>query len=271
MDRKDVLDETYRKAGKLDAAHFAIQFDLERSGLAGGGHTGLLEGHDEKKAISAELYKLNVYGKDSFFKAHKDTPLADYVREPRIAYIAFYSDVEHEVALVTSGYRVTITYNLYFAESPSPNEVAAHPLSTNETELKAVFQSLLVSYSLPSTWKEGAPDVLKDLARCLKGGDAVLMKVCRELGLDASLQMTFEDEFELLVVMCDQAVNFDEVYMDDCISDFLRLYHNGKIVSYLKDRYHYYDKREKPKLDLEVHWVTKRTDFNRVHHLCCIR
>ena len=32
--------------------------------------------------------------------------------EPRIGYVALYSDVEHEVAVVTSGYRVTITYNL---------------------------------------------------------------------------------------------------------------------------------------------------------------
>lgn len=30
------------------------------------------------------------------------------------AYIAFFGDVEHEVAQVTSGYRVTVTYNLYF-------------------------------------------------------------------------------------------------------------------------------------------------------------
>jgi hypothetical protein len=31
-----------------------------------------------------------------------------------IAYITFFSDVEHEVSEVTSGHRVTITYNLYF-------------------------------------------------------------------------------------------------------------------------------------------------------------
>jgi predicted 2-oxoglutarate/Fe(II)-dependent dioxygenase YbiX len=30
------------------------------------------------------------------------------------AYVAFFSDVEHEVTEVTSGHRVTITYNLYF-------------------------------------------------------------------------------------------------------------------------------------------------------------
>ena len=39
--------------------------------------------------------------------------------ESSIAYVAFFSDVEHEVLPVTSGHRVTITYNLYFTESAS--------------------------------------------------------------------------------------------------------------------------------------------------------
>jgi len=83
----------------------------------------------------------------SFFKAHKDTPRAANMfgslvivfptaheggalllrkdekewtfdsakaiaeaEQPAIAYIAFYSDTEHEVTKVESGYRVTITY-----------------------------------------------------------------------------------------------------------------------------------------------------------------
>jgi hypothetical protein len=33
---------------------------------------------------------------------------------PSIAYIAYYSDVEYEVNLVTLGFRVTLTYNLYW-------------------------------------------------------------------------------------------------------------------------------------------------------------
>lgn len=32
---------------------------------------------------------------------------------PSIGYVAFFSDVEHEVTPVTSGHRVTLTYNLY--------------------------------------------------------------------------------------------------------------------------------------------------------------
>lgn len=33
VNQKDVLDETYRKAGKLDTAYFAMKFDAERCGL----------------------------------------------------------------------------------------------------------------------------------------------------------------------------------------------------------------------------------------------
>jgi len=62
VNQDDVLDESYRKAGKLDRAYFASNFDLERSGLLNAMRSTLLEGHDEKKAIEAELYKLNVYG-----------------------------------------------------------------------------------------------------------------------------------------------------------------------------------------------------------------
>lgn len=40
--------------------------------------------------------------------------LASAQEDPSIAYIAFYSDVDHEVSVVNSGYRDTLTYNLYF-------------------------------------------------------------------------------------------------------------------------------------------------------------
>ncbi|KAJ7583235.1 hypothetical protein C8J56DRAFT_1054994 [Mycena floridula] len=95
---EDVLDESYRKAGRLDATQF-----------------------------SGSAFPLSFPGKGSFFKAHKDTPLTS----PSIAYIAFYSDIEHEVTPVTSGYRISLTYNLYM-------EPAIGPLDENETEDKAI-------------------------------------------------------------------------------------------------------------------------------------
>ena len=62
VNQKDTLDESYRKAGKLDSAHFAIKFVVERSGLLDAVCEDLLEGDEEQRLITAELYKLNVYG-----------------------------------------------------------------------------------------------------------------------------------------------------------------------------------------------------------------
>jgi hypothetical protein len=62
-----VLDETYRKAGKMDANAFSSKFNLEHSGLLDGIRAHMLEGHDENKTIEAELYKLNVYVAYGFY------------------------------------------------------------------------------------------------------------------------------------------------------------------------------------------------------------
>ena len=59
------MDESYRKAGKLDNTSFATFFDPVRLGLIETIRSHLLEGHDEKKSIDVELYKLNVYGGSS--------------------------------------------------------------------------------------------------------------------------------------------------------------------------------------------------------------
>lgn len=57
-----VLDESYRRAGKLDLEYFACQFSPEQSGLMAQIQDLLLEGHKGATGIRAELYKLNVYG-----------------------------------------------------------------------------------------------------------------------------------------------------------------------------------------------------------------
>ena len=63
-DQQNVLDETYRKAGKLDKNSFALNFDpsSESYGLLGEIQDILLEGHSADAAIHYDLYKLNVYG-----------------------------------------------------------------------------------------------------------------------------------------------------------------------------------------------------------------
>ncbi|KAF7799446.1 hypothetical protein EIP86_010681 [Pleurotus ostreatoroseus] len=177
---EDVLDESYRKAGKLDSSSFSVKLDLERSGLLDVIRDHLMEERDLQQDVYAELYKLNVYGEGSFFKAHVDTPRATTMfgslviiyptpheggslifRErakewtfdsaqavktgseagPCVAYATFFSDAEHEVSRVTSGHRVTVTYNLYFADRAGPNDMpTASPDSFSDLH---VFRSLL--------------------------------------------------------------------------------------------------------------------------------
>ncbi|KAL1696784.1 hypothetical protein GGG16DRAFT_120995 [Schizophyllum commune] len=74
VNKQDVLDETYRKAGKLDNNKFASLLKLENYGLIDTIRDELLQEGAVDKGIKYEVYKVNVYGKHSFFKPHKDTP-----------------------------------------------------------------------------------------------------------------------------------------------------------------------------------------------------
>jgi hypothetical protein len=61
-DNKDVMDLSYRKAGKMDVTNFMARFDPERLGLSEFVRAQLLEGDEDLKRMRTELYKLNVYG-----------------------------------------------------------------------------------------------------------------------------------------------------------------------------------------------------------------
>ncbi|KAF7291184.1 Fe2OG dioxygenase domain-containing protein [Mycena indigotica] len=179
----DVLDETYRKAGKMDVKNFAARLDLASTGILDAIAPDLLIGYEadeDESVLRAEMYKLNVYGPGSFFKAHQDTPRAanmigslvvvlptdheggmltlsqdgstwifDSARQleahrdsPMVAYIAFFSDVTHTVEPVVSGYRVTLTYNLFLtprsATGPN-NRLVPPPEQACETSLRALL------------------------------------------------------------------------------------------------------------------------------------
>lgn len=176
---QDVLDESYRKASKLDPARFACTFNPHELGIIDDVSRILLPGFldqaesknkafceprlERTGAIRAELYKLNIYaGPSGRFKAHVDTPRSaeqigslvvclpsiheggqlevrhegqtvnfDWgmpeTARPEIQWAAFYSDCEHEVLEVTSGHRITLTYNLYATSSTGTTQ-AGHGL-----------------------------------------------------------------------------------------------------------------------------------------------
>ncbi len=67
VDNKDVLDLSYRRAGKMDVTDFMSRFDPELLGLSEFVRGQLLEGDGDLDGMRTELYKLNVYGQFNSF------------------------------------------------------------------------------------------------------------------------------------------------------------------------------------------------------------
>ncbi|KLO15791.1 hypothetical protein SCHPADRAFT_824127, partial [Schizopora paradoxa] len=250
LGQRDVLDLSYRSASKLDKEFFAPKLDVNRVGLIDLIRHSLLEGKEGNRGVVAELYKLNVYGKGSFFKAHKDTPRGEsmfgslvivlpseheggelvlrhegqewmfdsakeikVVKGPSIGFVAFFSDVEHEVKMVTSGYRVTLTYNLFFTDPGSSFVISRLSGSPPNAALgvagsfKSTLATLLADTAfLPdggylgfgmrheypintATKPEPGVDSLARLGEMLKGSDAAVAESCRSLGLKVTLNV----------------------------------------------------------------------------------
>jgi 2OG-Fe(II) oxygenase superfamily len=201
--------------------------------------------------------KIGVLGEGSFFKAHKDTPrgetmfgslvvvfpahhkggslvlrrggeewtissdeLLEKQSKPSIAYVAFFSDVEHEVMPVEAGYRVTLTYNLYFGTADGQNGLNnACLVSPLEQGLRQTLEELLPNpnflykggfmgfalrhqYPYDVNARSFAP-----LLNCLKGSDAIVKKVCETLSLKCTLQMIYvTDDHERYERMVDHPI-----------------------------------------------------------------
>ncbi|RDB15213.1 hypothetical protein Hypma_004836 [Hypsizygus marmoreus] len=179
----NVVGEFHHKPRKMATSNFAPKFDVRDSLLVDRIHTQLMDGANERKLIKAELDELNVYGKGSFSKSHKDAPRSDTMfgslvllfptaheggvlvlrradeewtfdceeifrqqEEPVIFYVAFYRDVDHEVTAVKSGYRVSLRYSLFFESGRSSLghlPVDVAPVAPNEAALRDALSVVL--------------------------------------------------------------------------------------------------------------------------------
>lgn len=124
---------------------------------------------------------------------------------PSLAYVAFYSDIEHEVLKVTGGRRVTVTYNLYLVDPTS--KVGARvgiPNFKGVSNLQATLQGLLKSpeflseggtlgFGLTHLYPVTSETNLQEMTSYLKGADAHVYQACRELQLQPSLQVIYGD------------------------------------------------------------------------------
>jgi hypothetical protein len=124
---------------------------------------------------------------------------------PSLAYVAFYSDTEHEVLKVTSGRRITLTYNLYLvnpALRPEASAVAPNfkSISNLQTTLQGSLKSPeflpgggMLGFGLAHLYPVTFGTKLQDLASYLKGEDAHVYRACREAQLQPLLRMVYDD------------------------------------------------------------------------------
>jgi hypothetical protein len=129
-----------------------------------------------RSRISTKPYKLLIYEKDQFFKPHRDTLRSEnhfaslvvffpsqyeggelvvrhqgkekrftysqlvnrQQQQQQFAWVAFYTDCEHEILPVTSGHRVTMTFNIFFDDNVKPSPPGS------DTELAIRFRQEMV-------------------------------------------------------------------------------------------------------------------------------
>lgn len=193
-------------------------------------------------------------GPGQFFKAHKDTPraqnmiaslvvvlppvheggalelqqgdhsttfdsaslLSDAYQES-IAFAAFFGDVIHEVAPVTAGYRVTLTYNLFVNNTDSDPVVSPAISDAQHTAIQAALTTAMedadylpeggyIGFVLRHEYPlymsdEDATEAIKPF---LKGSDAVLSKISESLGLETSIWVAYKDDpSHNTVILCE--------------------------------------------------------------------
>ncbi|KAI0294539.1 hypothetical protein BC826DRAFT_1104606 [Russula brevipes] len=124
-----------------------------------------------------------------------------------IGYAAFFSDVEHEVAPVLSGHRITLTYNLYFDDDglASVSEPLTAPSLQTEMErnICAAFEALLentlflpdggiLGFGLRHVYQ--FKEDIKHVYDLFKGSDAALYRAVRSLGLEPVLHLYYEQD-----------------------------------------------------------------------------
>ena len=195
--------------------------------------------------------------------------------QPSIGYVAFFSDIEHEVAPVISGHRITLTYNLYFDDISANDAPASKHLTlqpTNERLFREAFAALLEN---PEFLAEGGTLAfwlrhvypikkgLKHVHSVLKGSDAVVCQSVRALGYEPALYLYYDHENPNPAMIIDRVFQFEGASAeseDPSVADILL--DAGGIVVSQEGMYVEREDRFGPPEQLE--WVTRKTEFNQM-------
>ena len=152
---------------------------------------------------------------------------------PCLAYAAFFSDVDHEVDVVRAGYRIAVTYNLYFGDA-RPKA----PPSENSVRLRDELSALLADdtflpdggtlgfglrHAYPLEKRPGRVNRLSYLKTCLKGTDADVLAACEALSQKTSLWMLYRSRRGYGSVLMPKVPNLEGAWLedDDDIDEYL--------------------------------------------------
>jgi len=133
--------------------------------------------------------ELTLHHKDHEWRFNANS-LASLQPSHSLAYIAFSNDIEHEVLKVTSGHRVTVTYNLYMVDPVlKPEAPVITPSLKNTLNLQVALQGLLKSleflpdggtlcFGLTHLYPITSKTELWEMANHLKGTDTHMYQTC---------------------------------------------------------------------------------------------
>ena len=239
---RTVTDKNYRDALKLEPDSFMTNFNISNTPLIND-ITNLMT---ITSPFRAELYKLNIYSVGGHFKSHVDTPRSGNMfgslvvclpfpftggelvtrhrgrqvtfnwttKSDAIQWAAFYSNVEHEVLPVTSGNRITLTYNLYWQR-----DLPMLPISVDITA-NPFYCSLSSALHTPHFMRDGG--ILGFLCShkyvdmhekrpVLKGEDAIIYQTAKTLGLAVEIRPLMQESF-CCDMRCDRQFILDKFH-----------------------------------------------------------
>ena len=227
---EDVVDLSYRDAFKLDPDKLTTSFELSNTSILRDIETLLVP----NRCIRAEFHKLNIYtGPNGHFKRHLDTPrsaemfgslvvclptrftggslvtrhlgqevIFDWSSSfqgsdsQNIQWAAFFSDVEHEVLPVTSGNRITMSYNLYYVEErPAAIPVVSPFYHYLQEALKNYYfmpGGGGLAFDCKHSYVFSSVDENQLLPSMLKGADYMIYQVAKTLGLNVTVKPVVE-------------------------------------------------------------------------------
>ena len=190
-----------------------------------------------------------------------------------IGYVAFFSDIEHEVTQVISGHRITLTYNLYFDDGGpvSANDaVSEHlnpPQPTNESAFRESFAALLEN---PEFMADGGTlafglrhiypidEDITHVYSVLKGSDAVVYQSVCALGYEPVLYLYYESaQHEGMII--DRVISFRNPDSEDYDTLDIVYREGGIFVAQGGEKV----RNDQYGMPERVEWVTPVTKFNR--------